>query len=259
MRFLTWNLNGRVKRLQEQVDAIAALNCDLVTLQEVKENTAAILRDCLNAHGFGHAADSFQRCANRSILIGPRRYGDLISSRFPFHLLPETEFSIPWPERVLSALIETPIGDLELHTTHIPPGSSNGWIKIETLEGIYNRLARPSTTRRILCGDFNTPKEEKSDGRILTWRREGSRWDLGERNIVLGLADYDLVDVYLYRHGYQCKDFSWYARAHTGRRFDHVFASRKAIEGIECSYLHSIRESRLSDHSPLLVDFARAV
>jgi len=35
-----------------------------------------------------------------------------------------------WPERTLSVDIEMPWGAVEVHTTHIPPGVTNGWIKI---------------------------------------------------------------------------------------------------------------------------------
>ena len=49
---------------------------------------------------------------------------------------------------------------INFHTTHIPPGSSNGWIKIETLEGIYKRIEELKNELNILCGDFNTPKDE---------------------------------------------------------------------------------------------------
>ncbi len=61
------------------------------------------------------------------------------------------------------------VGEIELHAAYIPPGSSHGWLKIDTLEGIFRRLAQPSTRPRILCGDFNTPQAERADGRIITW------------------------------------------------------------------------------------------
>jgi hypothetical protein len=112
---------------------------------------------------------------------------------------------------------------IECHTTHIPPGASNGWIKIETLEGIYNSLAIPSTKLRILCGDFNIPQEESQDGQVVTWaeRRKkngeivlvsnrGKRWDTAERNVLLGLKAFDLSDVYRFLYEYMVHDYSWY-------------------------------------------------
>jgi endonuclease/exonuclease/phosphatase family metal-dependent hydrolase len=59
---------------------------------------------------------------------------------------------------VLSALIASLWGAIEVHTTHLPNGANHGWIKVETFEGIYQRLARPGDHPRILCGDLNTPQ-----------------------------------------------------------------------------------------------------
>ena len=84
-------------------------------------------------------------------------------SRWPLRHLPAV--GAPQPERVLSTLIETPAGPLELHNVHVPPAQSRGFIKVETCEALYERLARPASDRhRILCGDFNMPKLE-TDGR----------------------------------------------------------------------------------------------
>ena len=76
---------------------------------------------------------------------------------------------MPWPERLLSVDIETPCGPLEMHTTLIPPGVTDGWIKIEMREGLYAGLARPSTAPRILGGDFNRPQLELPTDEVMTW------------------------------------------------------------------------------------------
>ena len=123
------------------------------------------------------------------------------------------------------------------------------------LEGIYERLARRSRFPRVLCGDFNTPQEETSDGKVITWGRGRTRWDMGERNILEGLKKFDLIDAFRFRYGYNVQEYSWYARPHIGRRYDHVFASRLLLNDVECDYLHAFREERLSDHSAIRVDF----
>jgi exonuclease III len=164
-----------------------------------------------------------------------------------------------------------------LYNAHVPPGSSNGWIKIEMLNGIYRALAVHSDTPRILCGDFNTPQIETADGEVVTWAQRqgangewrtlrtfrgglGTDWDTGERRVLSGLAEYELVDVYRHLHGYAATDSSWILRRNSrevGRRFDHVFASR-ALEPQSCEYLHPLRQSGLSDHSPIEVTLAAA-
>jgi len=181
--------------------------------------TAAPLTSALARSGFAHAVNSFAFPSPEFVHTGPRRYGLLLASRFPIEPIAPGRFEIPWPERVLSARIFVPGKTVEVHTTHIPPGSSNGWIKIAMLQGLYGGLARPSAVPCILCGDFNAPQAERPDGVVVTWaeriRRNGTiarcatvrggpgaAWDAAERSILLGLQPHDLADVFRAIHGY---------------------------------------------------------
>lgn len=272
-RVISWNINGRKKKLPAQILALQGRRPDVVALQEVKITTAPLLEMELREIGLPHCTNSFSLATDLSLLSGRRQYGELIASRWPLRSVAFKAFPVPWPERVLSAVIESPSGEIEIHTVHIPPGISNGWTKIEMFEGIYQQLACASNLPRILCGDFNSPQSELSNGEIITagqyemkgkflcwarWRGDtGERWDRGERNVLHGLADFDLPDVYRALHGYGGDDFTWYWKSKgrcVGRRFDHVFASRK-LNPVRCDYLHSLREAGLSDHSPIEVDF----
>ena len=67
-------------------------------------------------------------------------FGQIIASNFKLEPNDPKDFNIPWQERVLSVKLFIDNSEIYFHTTHIPPGSGNGWIKIETLEGIYERL-----------------------------------------------------------------------------------------------------------------------
>lgn len=80
----------------------------------------------------------------------------------------------PWPERLLSILILTPFGETEVHAAYIPPGLSNGWVKIQTLESVHRALAHDSNRHRILCGDFNKPQLETADGQVSSPGRSES-------------------------------------------------------------------------------------
>ena len=100
---------------------------------------------------------------------------------------------------VLSALVVVDGHELELVNTHVPNGSSNGFRKVEHFEGLYRHLARtwsPNGRPRVLCGDFNSPREERADGTVITWGQRsdgelvtdrGQRWDAAERSVILGL------------------------------------------------------------------------
>ena len=91
--------------------------------------------------------------------------------------------------------------------------------KVATFEAIYQRLGRNSERPRILCGDFNTPKEETAAGDVITWaekhRNMFDRWDAAERSILQGLAIFDLPDVYRGLHGYGVSEPTWVPRGRT--------------------------------------------
>jgi exodeoxyribonuclease III len=279
VKLLSWNLAGRLRRIPPQVEMLASRTPDLVVLQEVTQPGLSLLRTLLAKGGLVHQADSFELAPYAAILTGPRRYGLLIASRFPIHPWELGCFDVPWPERILSVNLETSWGLLELHTTHILPGVTNGWIKIQMLEGLYRGLAHASTTSRLLCGDFNTPQLERSTGEVVTWGQrinrkgvavirqhirggQGARWDRGERQVLQGLASYDLHDVYRRLHGYTMQAYSWYPQRKDphrqaqmmGRRFDHGFASA-SLHPVSCTYLQAFRESGLSDHAVLEIVF----
>ena len=58
---------------------------------------------------------------------------------------------------------------MKFHTTHVPPGSSNGVIKVEHFEGLYKFLSQRNVKNMILTGDFNLPKQELMSGEVITW------------------------------------------------------------------------------------------
>jgi exonuclease III len=264
VRLISWNVAGRGRWLNEQVEALVARRPDIVALQEVTARTAPRFREQFGTAGLTHVFDSAHLApAHR------RCYGELIASRWPLQMLPQAHANQPFPERVLSAAAECPWGLTELHTVHIVPGASRGWKKIEMLQVIYQQLACHSQVPRILCGDFNEPQAELADGRLITSRhrllpdgrlvvKDGrpEAWDQGVRGVLEGLGEFDLVDVYRGLHGYDAQEISYIVRSTgNGYRYDHVFASRE-LNPVTCRYLHAPRERGLSDHSAIEVDFA---
>jgi exonuclease III len=275
LTLFSWNTAHRTGKLPQQVAAILKRQPDIVALQEVTVSTHPRLSCGLAKGGLDHFACSLESEPDKESPNGPRKYGVAIASRFPILKDPNLGLPVPWPEKTLSCIVECEFGSLEVHSVYVPPGSSNGWIKIETLEGIYQGLAKPNPARpRILCGDFNSPKEEYSDGTVVawgqrrtetgelinqrtTWGQPGDRWPEGERSILLGLAEFDLPDVFRKLHGYRRNEFSWVLRRNKKefrRRFDHVFASR-SLAPQRCRYIHQFRETGLSDHSAVEVEF----
>lgn len=229
---------------------------DVLALQEVTTTTVSLWRSKLEDRGH-HVLTSLDLAKNRSELVGGRKYGVLLASRWPVQALSPTEFPIPWPERVVSAVIDVPWGEIECHNVHLPAGVSHGYIKVETFEGIRERLGRPGERPRVLCGDFNSPQIERNDGTIVPFGGKDERWSTAELSVIRDLTEHDLPDVFRLLHSFERQEMSWVMRRHGkeyGRRFDHVFASR-SLRPVACGYLHPLRELGLSDHSPIEARF----
>ena len=268
---LTWNTAKRIKYSQEQVNFINSFKPDVVALQEVLINSNKKLKELLSTN-YKNIISSFDLAPDLKILTKKRMFGQIIASNFKLEPNDPKDFNIPWQERVLSVKLFIDNSEIYFHTTHIPPGSGNGWIKIETLEGIYERLKENKDNLNILCGDFNTPKEEdfkngmvsfaqrintKGEAKIRSSFRggDGARWDRGERNIIVGMKKHGIEDSFRNLYSYNTQEYSWRFRRKDKvlkRRFDHFFASNK-LKVISAKYLHN--QKRISDHSPLFVEY----
>ena len=250
--------------------AVLDRNPNIIAFQEITLESSKIIKKILSS-SYKNIIDSFELMSDQSLLKGPRRLGVLIATNYDLKLRSQNEFDIPWPERILATDITTLHETIEFYNTYIPPGSSNRWKKIETLEGLYKGLAKHTEKKRILCGDFNTPQDELLKHKVCTFaqkinkkgvpklkkifrRGSGNRWDQGERNILEGLKEFNLSDAYRRIHPVPEKAYSFVierrGKVVAKRRFDHFFSSRELIiKSIE--YLHKYRENGLSDHSPL--------
>ena len=266
----TWNLGHRLKKIPSQMKAVVKRNPDIIAFQEITLESSNIIKKILSS-SYKNIVDSFELMIDQSILKGPRRLGVLIATNYDLKTRSQNEFEINWIERILAADITTPHETIEFYNTYIPPGSSNRWKKIETLEGLYKGLAKHTEKKRILCGDFNTPQDELLKHGVCTFAQKinkkgvpklkkifrggsGNRWDQGERNILEGLKEFNLSDAYRRIHPIPKKAYSFVierrGKVVAKRRFDHFFLSKEfKIKSIE--YLHQFRESGLSDHSPL--------
>lgn len=266
MRLVSWNTNGRYgQALPRQIEAVQTRTPDVVALQEVRRESLDAWRSGLRANELPHISDSSELL----LRAGPpgrdyhRRYFNLIASRWPLSSLGGLD--VAFPERYLAVVVKRPGQEFELHNAHLPPGSTRGLIKVEMFEAIYGRLAAASSIPRLLCGDFNAPREEQSDGTVLFWgqrhRDHRDRWEAGERSVILGLAEHDLPDIFRACNGYEPSDASFVTRRRGKcfpRRYDHIFASQ-ALGATACRYHHGWRDPlRLSDHSAIEAAFVDA-
>ena len=176
---------------------------------------------------------------------------------------------VPWRERALSVQLHAPERDLRFLTTHIPAGASDGWIKVETIQGIVENLLSNLGANQILCGDFNIPQSVSAELDVVTfgqWITKGGKavvrtklrggsgedWDAAERALFEDLKQVGIRDAFRDKHPELFDAYSWSFKRNGKifrNRFDHVFVS----EGFEVEFCEFKNDqNNLSDHSPIL-------
>lgn len=248
---LSWNVAGRVGRLQEQQERVMELAPDVICLQETTLTTVLLWEQRLADAGWRHAA-----AAEGGPAVSAGRSRPLLAFTAARSPLDPVEITgMPWPERVLAVRLE----GAELINVHSPTSPKPGLAKVRTHEQLAAHLATGHGPR-ILCGDLNTPRKEHPDGRIWTFARDrygrlrperGERWDEAELALIKGLERHGLRDAFRAVHGHEVRELSWeWRRWGGGYRLDHLIVSAEVGVG-EIRYLHDWRRDGLSDHSPL--------
>jgi exonuclease III len=259
VRVLSWNVAGRLSRLDEQADRVLAHRPDVICLQEVIPNALARWTSRLQAAGYTVAASEVLPDAPRV-----HRLGVLIASLAPTTVRGPPA-AVPWPERALIADVQAAGWPRPLHVVslHAPLSQRPDQVKVLTLEAVYAHLAAlPAGAAAILCGDLNTPQYEARDGTVQTFAQtrsgrlregRGERHDRAERTIVSGPPGWR--DAFRALHGYEARDRSWKTGRHPGYRLDHILLS-PALAPIDSAYDHGLREDGLSDHSAMTATIA---
>ena len=241
MTLLSWNVDRRTVRQSEQIERIESTGADIVSLQEVTPTTVSGFRDGLAELGFSYSISSKD----------PELF---VASRWPL-VESDTVFDVPRPQRdVLSSVVDSPFGEIEVHSAHVPTKSKSAPLKIATCKGIFEGLATSSNRHRVLCGDLNLPKSEHIDGTVESFFSSSHEGHRAELDLVIGLGKFDLKDTFRALNGYQKDGYSWVS-AHGNRfRLDHILAS-ESLHAVKCEYLHDPSNGKLSDHSIIYAVF----
>ncbi len=235
---------------------MAAWEPDVVALQEVTAASDVRFAACLAEAGLSHYVSGAALAAEAGATSIAKRFSAL-ASRYPFEVEPIP--GLPRPELAICALVNAPGAAVRVLGVHIPTWSNGAEAKMQTQEGVRTHLATCEGPT-ALCGDFNSPKEELGDGTIVAFMRpkdvRGTAAELGL--LTACLADGPLVDAFRAVNGWTATDSSWFwkNRGRTGGfRLDHIFASTH-LRPTACSYAHDLRLAGMSDHSPIVAEFA---
>lgn len=233
---------------------MAAFAPDVVALQEVTAGSDTAFARCFAEAGLPHYVSGAALAAEAGATTVAKRFS-AVASRHPFDVEPIP--SLPRPELAISALVQAAGTAVRVLGVHIPTWSNGAEAKMQTQEGVCAHLAACDGPT-ILCGDFNSPKEEREDGTIVVFMRpkdvRGTAAELGL--LTARLCDSPLVDTFRAANGWTPTEGSWFwkNRGRTGGfRLDHIFASEH-LRATACWYAHELRHAGMSDHSPIIAE-----
>lgn len=253
MLLVSWNVAGRVTRLEEQAKLLLSLGAEAICLQEITRSTLPRWQQLLKDTGYlGVEHGDLDSGRSRPLAV-------MTVCREPIQ--PVAVDAVPWPERVLAVRMPD---NTEIVNVHSPISLKPELAKVRTHEAVHRHLATVLPTHaRILCGDLNTPRKEHRDGSVWTFARDqygrlradrGERWDRAELALIRGLEPYGFRDAFRLVHGHEAREFSWEGpRWKGGYRLDYLVVSAPvAVQ--ECRYEHEWRREGLSDRSALIAN-----
>lgn len=237
MRLLSWNiLQGGGKRALDISDAIIAFKPDIAVLQEFRNGSGAgAILDACHSLKLKHTHIANSEARKNTVMI---------ASRYPMQT-GSWEASLD-ADLAVEALIELDtlagsIHQLRLLAGHLPQKKA----QVPYLDALY-QMDVDDDSNTIIIGDLNVgiPFEDSDTKSFVN------------THMFQSLLTKGWVDSWRSRN-VDVKEFTWVSSARgNGYRYDHALCSKDLDECIEnIYYQHDVRESKLSDHSALVVDF----
>ncbi len=173
VRVMTWNVHGGVgpdgrHDLERILTLVRRIDPDVLALQEIdsrrsygQEHPVAMLKRVLGHHGIAAAA----------ITTADGDYGQVLLSRWPLADADVHDISVPGrePRRAITALVQTPAGQLSVLATHLGLKFSERRRQCRKMMA----LTAPSQLTTVAMGDFNDWLWPGSVQRVLAERLPG--------------------------------------------------------------------------------------
>lgn len=236
MRFLSWNiLQGGGKRATGIADAIVEIAPDIVSLQEFRNGKHA-----------PHIVDALDSLSLTYRLIPDteaRTNAVILASRYPLTAIPFSNIDSDdiQPHLAISAVINAPAFDFKILAAHLPH-------KKKQIPYFTALLDNPELleTPAMIIGDLNCGIPFKdSDTKTFS-----------NTHLFQSLLQRGWDDVWREHHGQEAREFTWISPRGNGYRYDHCLCNEQLKPYISTiNYEHNLRESHLSDHSGLVIDF----
>lgn len=226
LNILSWNIQqGGGSRVHRQVKELVALFPDIIILSEFRNNDKGIIiREQLLKAGYRYQGVTPAKRDNNAVAI---------FSRYPCDIVLHQQSD----EHYAANIIEARYSAFSLIGVYLPHK------KKHRLLPYIQKVITDSQMPYIIAGDFNTG--------INGIDQEGtSFWYEGEMK---AFNKQGYIDAFRHFYG-EIKEYSWFSHQGNGYRYDHTYMSEHLVPiANDCHYLHEWRESKLSDHSPMLL------
>ncbi len=221
---ISWNIRqGGGTRLSSIVAMVTAESPSILVCSEYRNNhSGTLLRSKLLALGYRHQLVSGAALNDNAVLI---------ASTFAFNgrIFPRADEH--YPHNVIEAEFEA----FQLLGVYLPHKK-----KHQLFSFLIERVKacdKPS----IIVGDYNT-------GKNYIDQKGNSFWYTDD---LIALEKAGMADAFRHLHGDKA-EYSWYSHQGNGYRYDHSYVEEPLLPIVTtCDYLHSYRESGVSDHSPM--------
>jgi exodeoxyribonuclease III len=226
LTILSWNiLQGGGSRILSIVAQIQQSKPTICVLSEFRNNEAgATLRHQLLRIGYRHQFVTESPRDDNSVLIAT--------------LLPCTSELHPKSDPIYSGnIISVHFDFMSIMGVYLPHK------KKHILFDYIIDLVKSSPKPYIITGDYNTGKNHVDQVGNSFWYEDK----------LVALENLDYMDAFRALHG-NVAEYSWYSHQGNGFRYDHTYL-HESLQPIltECSYIHSWREAKLADHSPMWI------
>jgi exonuclease III len=239
MRLLSWNIQqGGNSRAAAITSAVRDIDPDVLVLTEVRTTSTALLA-MLSDRGWRYQA----------VGVAPTGCGAAaVLSRWPLVRREDSPTEVAFAGRRVEATI--PQAGMTIVAIYGPRQTDDFegfWTS--TVADLRARDASPT----LIAGDLNTGEAllDAKDPKFFCSQHFAAVKQLG------------FDDIWRRSHG-DLREYSWYSQGKggvrtNGFRIDHALASTSLSPRMGTArYLHSSREQRISDHSPLLIEFVDA-
>jgi exodeoxyribonuclease-3 len=256
MKIATWNVNSLTARLQHVLDWLAANPVDVLCLQELKLSDDKFPLMELQAAGY-QAAVFGQKTYNGVAILSRAPARDVMRNIGGF----TDEHS-----RVISATVDTPLGQLRLVNGYFvngqAPGTDKFAYKMRWLDALRDWLRAELVTHPnlVLVGDFNIAPEDR-DSFDPVGLAETIHHTTEERNHFKALLELGLVDSFRLFEQPE-KSYTWWDyrmlgyQKNRGLRIDHILVSEALAREVKGCVIDRVprKWEKPSDHAPVILE-----